>query len=354
MNTSNKPERFKSTILLTCIGGTMSPDILSQLKNDIFLDLRIIGVDANENNIFLDSLDNFYKVPLADAKEYTEAIINILIKEKVKVIIPGSDQEAMVLSSIRGKLEQIDVKLTTSPTAVLDLIKNKLSTYEHIVSSGINLPPYRIVSNLTEVKLAFSFFNYPDLSIAIKPIEGRGGRGLRILEVPSDPLPQWIGNGLREKRYQNIPNDEEIMEWFNDGTLMIMPALRDPAYDVDVFSVQGKAKAIIVRRRYNPVGIPFTGNTIEVNQAVYNYCNKIVETLNLDGLHDIDLMTDREGNPVLLEVNPRMSGSIAAAHCAGYPVLSLTIATMLGISYPFNHPVESTEVKVYPKCAVVF
>jgi biotin carboxylase len=70
-------------------------------------------------------------------------------------------------------------------------------------------------------------------------------------------------------------------------------------------------------------------------------------------LHDIDLMTDIEGYPVLLEVNPRMSGSVSAAHIAGYPVVALAIANMLGIAYPFKLPTENKEIKVFTKCVVV-
>jgi carbamoyl-phosphate synthase large subunit len=353
MIVSIKRERVKSTILLTCIGGTMSPDLLYQLKKDNILDLRIIGVDANENNIALNFVDYFYKVPLGEAEGYIDAMIGIVIKEKVKVIIPGSDQEAFVLSSAREQFDQLDVKITTSPCLVLDLIRNKLITYQVLESSGISLPHYRSVSDLAGVKSAFEYFNYPKTSLVLKPIDGRGGRGLRVLESSLDLLPLWIGNGLREKRYTYSPSDEEMEEWLSEGSLMVMPALRDPAYDVDVVAVKGKAQAIIMRRRFNPVGIPFTGNTIEVNAIIYDYCKKITETLNLDGLHDIDLMTDKDGNPVLLEVNPRMSGSVAAAHCAGYPIVSLAVATILGISYPFNHPIENKEIKVFPKCIVV-
>jgi len=134
---------------------------------------------------------------------------------------------------------------------------------------------------------------------------------------------------------------------------MLMPALRDPAYDVDMFSVKGKAKAIVIRRRYNPVGIPFTGNTLEINDNIFEYCIKISEVLNLDGLHDIDLMSDKDGKPALLEVNPRMSGSVAAAHSAGYPIVSFAIATLLNITYPFENPISSKEIKVFLKCVVV-
>ena len=331
----------------------MSADLILSLKADPILDIRIIGVDASEEPSSKSLVDVFYKVPYGSDKNYGDIIFKIVKEEKVQVIVPGSDQEAIVLSSIRNRFDELGVKLTTSPTPVLDLIKNKLVTYQKLESSGVNLPSYRCVSDVSEIKSAFEYFNYPQVSVVLKPIDGRGGRGLRVLESPHDLLPAWIGNGLREKRYSHIPSDDELVEWVSEGSLMIMPALRDPAYDVDLVAKKGIAEAIIIRRRYNPVGIPFTGNTLEINPVIYEYCKKIAEILTLDGLHDIDLMTDKDGNPVVLEVNPRMSGSVPAAHKAGFPVVSLTIANMLGVSYPFNQPTVMKEILVFPACVVI-
>jgi biotin carboxylase len=352
MNTNNHC-RINCCVLQTCIGGTMSTDLILSLKQDPVLDIKIVGVDANQDHPSKFLVDVFYKVPFGTDEGYGDTILQIIKTEKVQVIIPGSDQEAFVLSALRDQLDQLGVTITTSPTPVLDLIRNKLTTYRELESSGISLPNYCSVDSLVELKSAFKFFQYPEKSIILKPIDGRGGRGLRVLESPDDVLPAWIGNGLRENRYNYIPNDQELGEWLNEGPLMVMPALRDPAYDVDLVAVKGKAEAIIIRRRHNPVGIPFTGNTLEVNERIYDYCKKIASALNLDGLHDIDLMTDIEGYPVLLEVNPRMSGSVSAAHIAGYPVVALAIANMLGIAYPFKLPTENKEIKVFTKCVVV-
>jgi carbamoyl-phosphate synthase large subunit len=331
----------------------MSADLILSLKEDKVLDMRIVGVDACDDAPARSLVDVFYKVPFGTDETYGNIILQIVQTEKVQVIIPGSDQEAFVLSSLRNHFDRLGVKITTSPTSVLDMIKNKLVTYRKLESSGFDLPNYRCVSDLYEIQSAFDNFNYPNASVILKPIDGRGGRGLRVLESPFDLLPAWIGNGLREKKYHYVPNNEELQEWVSEGPLMIMPALRDPAYDVDLFAKKGKAEAIIIRSRYNPVGIPFKGNKLEINQTIHDYCEKIAEVLELDGLHDIDLMTDKHGNPVVLEVNPRMSGSVSAAHSAGFPIVSLAIANMLGVIYPFNQPTTSKEINVFPKCVVV-
>jgi predicted ATP-grasp superfamily ATP-dependent carboligase len=133
---------------------------------------------------------------------------------------------------------------------------------------------------------------------------------------------------------------------------MVMPMLDSPAYDVDVLSVDGKAKAALVRRRTNPAGIPFTGNHIIANTDIMDYCLKIADALGLDALHDIDLLTDKSGQPCLLEVNPRPSGSVSSAHAAGFPIVAAAIAGKMGIHYSLNVPASDVHVGIVARASV--
>jgi predicted ATP-grasp superfamily ATP-dependent carboligase len=171
---------------------------------------------------------------------------------------------------------------------------------------------------------------------------------MRLLTGNGLTPPQWIGGGAREKRIDTEVNPESCLEWFQDGTLMVMPMMNEPAYDVDVFIHHGKAKAVLARRRFNPAGIPFTGNRIVPDPTLLNYCLKIAEALELDALHDIDLLTDDNGHPCLLEVNPRPSGSVAAAHAAGYPIMAMAVAETLNIPYPIAPLMKEIDLGVVP------
>ena len=61
--------------------------------------------------------------------------------------------------------------------------------------------------------------------------------------------------------------------------------------------------------------------------------------MNLESLHDIDMMTDPSLGPVLLEINPRPSGSLAGLSSAGYRLLDYALACVAGI------PIEIGEVQ---------
>ena len=330
----------------------MAPDLLTHLRADIVLQPYLVGVDNDLNAAGGSYVDVFYKVPMGDEIDYVKRMLQIVQQEKVDIILPGSDQEAFVLASKLEQFAQFGVAVLVSPAPVLELIKDKAATYQALEAAGIRVPSYRCVDDTSELQVALRAFGYPQQSVILKPVCGRGGRGMRLL-VGKDQLPPlWIGSGAREARLDKLPKQGDIERWFFDGTLMVMPMLDSPAYDVDVLAIQGKAKAALVRRRSNPAGIPFTGNHIVANPNIMDYCLKIAEALGLDALHDIDLLTDQSGQPCLLEVNPRPSGSVSAAHAAGFPIVASALAGKLGIYYPLEVPVSDLYIGIVARATL--
>ena len=186
-------------------------------------------------------------------------------------------------------------------------------------------------------------YGFPEKTVVIKPIDGRGGRGLFVF-CGHDSPPDWMGGGARETRLENANLDDAMLfSRVGDGPRMVMPCLSTPAYDVDVLAHAGAVKGIVVRRRTNPTGIPFIGNTIIADSGLSSYCAKIAEVLELDALHDMDMMSDAEG-PVLLEVNPRPSGSVLASHIAGFPLIDAAVGAKIGIEVPIEQPNRNFEI----------
>lgn len=344
---------MKARILLTCVGGTMMPDLLTHLRNDPVLKLYLVGVDAMPNALGRACVDAFYQVPWGEDSTYVDEVARIVAAEKVDLVLPGSDPEAFSLASGRDKIAAAGALVLASPVAVLDLIRDKQATYCALQAAGLRVPEYTCVSNVDDLLSAISGFGYPGNSVIIKPVAGRGGRGMRVLLGTDEAPAAWIGGGAREKRVPSLVTLPEMGKWLEDGTLMVMPLLHAPVHDVDVFAVKGRVHALIVRRRNNPAGIPFTGNLIVSDPAVVAYCREIAECLGLDALHDMDLMTDGDGQPCLLEVNPRPSGSVAAAHAAGYPVVAAAIAETLGLSYSLTTPIQDIEVVVMSRAIAI-
>jgi carbamoyl-phosphate synthase large subunit len=322
------------------------------LRKDPIINPYLVGVDVSGKAVGRMFVDAFYTVPSGDEHGYVQAIVAIVERERIDLVLPGSDQEAFRLANEREKITQAGAVVLASPAPVLELIRDKWATYRTLEKNGLRVPEYACAKNVGELSAAVREHGYPNRSVIVKPINGRGGRGMRVLVGKEDVPPAWVGAGAREHRYENQPAQEEIGSWMTD-VLMVMPLLQAPAYDVDVLAVRGRALAAIVRRRNNPAGIPFTGNLIVSDSSVVAYCREIAECLGLDALHDMDLMTDTQGRPCLLEVNPRPSGSVVASHAAGFPVVAAAIASKLGLDYPLSAPVRNLDIAVVPRAIAV-
>ena len=326
-------------LLITCAGGDTGPSLIKCLKNSDNFNYILIGVDSVSAGKSENILDSYCQVPNGSDAEYCDKLLEVALKEKVDFILPGSDEEALSISKNVNKFNDVNITAIVSNINTLELISNKLETYKMLSKHGLRIPEYEVVNSAQEIKDSLNKYRYPQKTVISKPSNGRGGRGLYVFQGEDMP-PSWLGSGKRESIVDKGSSLDELIEKavYKDG--LVMPALTVPAYDVDVMAIKGDVKAVVVRERINPAGIPFQGNKVLNNKAIEHYCIEVTKALELDGLHDIDLMTNSEGEPCVIEVNPRYSGSIAASLTAGIPMVDIAILSLLGEKIP-NVYIES-------------
>jgi len=338
--------RERVSLCIGCVGGVLVPAALAMLRESQRFEYRLIGINAGPAPLAESLLDAFYVVPHGDDPAYAESLLELVRKESPDVMLPWSDDEAEAMSKLRGELESFGCKALVSSPDCLARIANKRVTYEHLSAAGLAAPDYTAVTDLTGLLRSISAYQYPSKTVVVKPARGRGGRGLRIL-LGADNPPNWLGSGQREVRLSKDDiNESSLKALFEFGPeLLVMPCLGAPAFDADVVTV-GRDPAVVVRRRHNPTGIPFLGNTVAASHELIDYCRSVTQALELESVHDIDLMTGADGHPVVLEVNPRPSGSLAASMAADFPVLDWAVDRALG-----NNPViygPESDINVLP------
>ena len=127
-----------------------------------------------------------------------------------------------------------------------------------------------------------------------------------------------------------------------------MEKLIGPVCDLDILAWEGKVIHALPRRRLDSAR-PNDGHIIEANKEVINFAKKIVENMNLSWIFDIDFMFSIDGEPRILEINPRASGSLAVPIIAGVPIIDdllniLDGKTITTDDYPYGsiiYPVKS-------------
>lgn len=275
--------RQSVTILMTCAGGPLIPAEIAFLRLSKHFDFRIIGIDVKETVRCMGMLDGYYQIkhPLDDY--FVGELEMVTVVEGVDYIIPRSDGEAFLLS----KSPLFD-KCILSPAPVLEKMKDKVTTYETMKSLGIRTPQYEVIDSPDR---------FPKGWIS-KPMDQAGGRG--ITDQP-----------------ESFP-------------CLAMQKLISPHYDVDVVYT-GSGYVIVPRIRMNVNAMPFWGaRIVNLDPDLYDLCLSIAKGFNLQGVHDIDLMTNPDNGVVeVLEINPRASASIISSIAVGYPLWDIAIANKL-------------------------
>ena len=340
------PNKMSVTLMLSCVGGATSAILLQQLRQNGIFEYRLIGIDSQGPGRSSAQLDAFHIVPNGSDSDYLDRLLEIVDKEKVEFILPGSDEEALAMARGREQLLHAGARPMISSDETLALIADKAATYKCLAEQGIAVPEYTLVEDVDALSAATQDYGYPQRTVVCKPASGRGGRGLHIL-VGQDGPADWLGAGKREKRIELQEYGEKAMGNMVQGPTLVMPSMQAPAYDADIVAQEGNASLIVVRQRMNPAGIPFEGNRIMANSEVQEYCRTVAKALGLDAVHDVDLMTDVDGAVQVLEVNPRPSGSMAASLVAGFNVVDVAIGKLL--DYPVEQAEASDELLVFPR-----
>jgi carbamoylphosphate synthase large subunit len=316
------------SIAISCIGGALSTAVVRQLRKSELFDYRIVGVDAGALPAAAPLLDAFVQVPMGDTEGYLDTLIKSLTAQRVDVFLPWSDEEAVVCACAHDRLDAAGIEVIAGSARSLELITNKVAVYERLQAAGLRVPDYTLADSAEAVWDAMVGYGYPEATVIVKPPTGRGGRGL-VAFAGHDSPPDWLGAGQRERRVGQAVVDISGVASMISSAVMVMPSLTTPAYDVDVLARPGVEPALVVRKRGNPTGIPFEGNVLVANPDVQAYCRDITNVLELDSLHDMDLLTGPEG-VCLLEVNPRPSGSLAASLVSGFPLLDGAVGALIG------------------------
>ena len=180
-------------IIITSIGGPLGPLLTKFLKKDKQLsNIYIVGTNRGKIKKNL-NLDAFYTVKTKNKNFFLKKFLQICKKEQIDLIIPYSDNEALIFSKFKNRFLKNGVKILVNDYSVVKKITNKYLTYKILKKKGIKTPNFKLAKNVSELKKVLKKFDYPNKHVVIKPISGTGGRGVKILKGKNSNIEKWIG-----------------------------------------------------------------------------------------------------------------------------------------------------------------
>lgn len=325
------------TILITGAGAPGIAGTLYSLKNNYDnRKIKTIGVDIKKEVVGKYLCDKFYQTPKPTDKNFIKKLKEICKKENVDVILPQVDAELFILSENKKEFEKIETKIAISSLEAIKRTNNKYNLVKLCKDLGVPYPESYLVSNFKELEKKAYSMDYHKKRICIKPPVSSGMRGFRIL-CKSDKRTK------RRRFYEEKPAGiyidlEELHSILGERfpELMITEYLPGKEYSVDCF--RNKEKCIVIPRTRDLIrtGITFNG-TIEKNEKIIEYCNKIAEKLKMEYCFGFQFKLDSEGTPKIIESNPRIQGTMVMSTFAGANIIYSSVKEALGEKIPdFN------------------
>lgn len=232
-----------------------------------------------------------FLTPSVYQKSWIERLNEIVSLHKIDYIFPAHDDVVLALAENR---DQIKTKIVSSPVGTCLVSRFKSKTYK--LFEGI-LPIPKVYSRIEEIK---------DFPVFVKPDKGQGSQFTHIVHRR-----EYLRGLLKEK--QNF---------------IIMEYLPGEEYTVDCFSDRQKGLLFCGPRERLRIrnGISMNSCAVKGNADLFHkYAEAISQKLAFYGAWFFQLKRDGQGTYKLLEVAPRIAGTMAYHRVLGvnFPLLSL-------------------------------
>lgn len=339
-------------ILVTSAGGALAPLNIKLLQASRH-DVSVVAVDARADALGQHFADVFATVPPGNSPEYVDAVRDLVTRHHVDVVLPWSDEEALSLANRRGEIESLGVVLACAEASTLQVMASKAATLSLLAKAGVRVPRWQIVSSAEEMDAALQAFRTTDGEAVVKPISSRGSRDVYVIRKDISGETDYFGSRETHVGWDAFDRDHRTVV-ATQLPAIVMERLHAPAYDLDILARKGRLLRMATRERINPAGVPFRGSIFRSGRTFEALGEKVTAALNLSWLYDYDLMTASDGEPVVIEVNPRPSGSIAASIRAGMPFYDDLFDLIAGRSLQsdWRKPADGTLFVPYLDCGL--
>ena len=236
-----------------------------------------------------------------DPEKSWEAISKELMTGNYDLVIPLNDFVAIMLSQHKEELKPY-VTIAANDWDVFQYASDKLKTMKVCMENDIPCPKTFLVdenlSDLSKLNL-----EYP---ICIKPRTGYSAVGFRKIDSPDDV--EGIVTASVEKYGPCL-----IQEYIPQTDLQYKAEIY-----IDRFG-EAKSACVFSKIRWYPIdGGSSTLNVTVDRPDIVETCMKLLKVINWKGYADIDLIQDpRDGVAKVMEINPRITGSVKICYVAG-------------------------------------
>jgi carbamoyl-phosphate synthase large subunit len=303
----------------------------------------LVGVDVREDAAGAWRCDVARVVPRRDDSRFLPTLRAICDELAVDVVVPLStrDQDHFAEPAVQ---QAIGRRVLVSSARAVAAANAKVALFRALAGRPELLGPSEVVHDPATALAAARRLLGVAGAVVVKEDLGTGGAGMLFVGEPvADAAP---AEGRRFLQLDALPAALQGPDGAPRGTWprLVCAWLPGQEYSVDVLARDGAVLGGVVRLRHRAIGgLATLAETVDAPD-VWSAAQEVVGALSLSWVNNIQFRRDGHGVPRLLEVNPRIPGTISLTVESG---LNLPLAAIcLALGDPMDVPAPELGVHV--------
>lgn len=289
-------------ILITESGGAAAIGLIKSIKKSKYTNINIISVDTNILSAGNYLSDYSYSVPKANNPTFFNHIIDIINQHNIDIIIPTGEHDISIFAKNKLKLEELKCIVFSPDIITVDICQNKSLFFDTLRDTSIPIP-YTFTKDMI-----------------IKPTKGSGSRGIKKIKLKNEIIQEYL------------PGKEYTVDVFCDNNSNLI--------------------SHVIRERLEiKAGISTKGKVVKDKKITYIIKDLIVR-LNLKGPSCIQFRKSKNGQPKVIECNPRLGGGTFISTLAGINCADIYFDLLKGKKPKVNEPKEITVIRYYDEIVI--
>jgi predicted ATP-grasp superfamily ATP-dependent carboligase len=253
----------------------------------------------------------------AEPEAFIDAILAFVREHHVRVVLPTGDASIVLIAPQRDRFAELGCMVAVAPDSALEIASDKVRTLEVASKLGIDYPKSVPVTGVEDLRTAEAQFGYP---FVVKPTMS------------------WTGQVAERVAPTEVINEAEAVKatesYLKTGCEVIAQQLATGRKEsVSLMIANGEVVAhcgAVAHRTTPPMGgVSVMRESFEVPADLLDSAVSLATTVGMEGPCEVEFRQDANGNRLLMEINPRLAGTLENAIHAGvdFPLMVWQWAT---------------------------
>jgi carbamoyl-phosphate synthase large subunit len=301
----------KVCVLVTGVGGrSVGHQVLHALLT-LGDKYRIVATDAEPFAYGLYQVPHRYVIPAAPDLRYLEVVQDIVKKEKVDVILPGTQHEVYKLGEVGSALS---CPVIINPTEIIKLCDRKDDLEEWLKNNGFQIPLTVSQNNWRDLVVKAGF------PIVGKPIRNSGGSRNVALLNDDEEVKTYLSESQRNS--DDVLFQEYVPSHESEYTVGVLISKSGALIDSIVMHRKLVGLSLHVKRTLKgktfALSSGYSQGYIVKHPLIQSECERLAFRIGARGAMNIQCRLVDNKKLVIFEVHPRFSGTTSTRADVGF------------------------------------